>query len=143
MSKRIMMVMFCDNKSLNKRIRKRRTTRIMVNQHNYADVDLELQIILEINLLREEEIDVATRYVQSNKKKIPWNTILTFTRKTMNMITDSLCIGVKECLDHTYHKLPANKVNFVLNNHTINANVAKGTTIAYRSISLWNCMKDK
>jgi Leu/Phe-tRNA-protein transferase len=42
-----------------------------------------------------------------------------------------------------YHKLPANKVNFILNDHTINANVAKPTTIAYHNISLKNYMKDK
>jgi hypothetical protein len=135
--------MFCDNKSLIKRISERRSTRITVNQHNYTDIDLELHIIAEIRALQEEKFGVSNRYVQSNKKQMSRNAILPL-EKQMHMIADSLCKRAQECQNQNiYYKLPANEVNFVLNNHTINENVAKATTIAYHSISLKKYMKGK
>jgi hypothetical protein len=38
-------IILCDNKSVIKRINERCTTRITINQHYYADVDIELQIL--------------------------------------------------------------------------------------------------
>jgi hypothetical protein len=71
------------------------------------------------------------------------NTILPL-EKQMHMIVDNLCKRARECRDQNiYHKQPANDVNFILNDHTINANVAKATTIAYHSILLKSYMKDK
>jgi hypothetical protein len=52
----------------------------------------------------------------------------------MHIKADNLCKQAREWRDQlTYHKLPANEVNSILNDITINANVAKATTIAYHS----------
>jgi hypothetical protein len=59
-------MIFCDNKSLIKRINERRSTRITVNQHNYADIDLVLQIIEEIRTLREDEKKYNTSIRKTN-----------------------------------------------------------------------------
>jgi hypothetical protein len=88
-------------------------------------------------------LKVSIRYVQSNKKKISRNSILP-PEIQMHIMADRLCKRTRDCRDrHIYHKLPANEVNFILNDYTINANVAKASTIAYHSISMRQYMKDK
>jgi hypothetical protein len=67
--KRKTISIFCDIKSLVKRINECRRTRITVNQHCYADVDLELQILDEIKNLTSAEHIVSINHVQSCKKK--------------------------------------------------------------------------
>jgi hypothetical protein len=61
-------IMFCDNNCLVRRTNKRRTTRITVNQHCYADIDLELQIMSELRNLQEMDVAIIIRHVQGHKK---------------------------------------------------------------------------
>jgi hypothetical protein len=61
-------MIFCDNKSLIHRINERKSNRITVNQHNFADVDLELQIILEIKELKEQNIEVSIIMYRATRK---------------------------------------------------------------------------
>jgi hypothetical protein len=88
-------------------------------------------------------LDVIIRYVQSSKKKTGRNQMVQPAMQ-MHVLADDLCKRAPECRDQKdYFNFPANKVNLVLNDHTINANVSKATMIAYQSISLRNYMKQK
>jgi hypothetical protein len=62
----------------------------------------------------------------------------------MHIKADELCKRARTCRNQTVHyKMPANEVNFVLNEQTVNANVPKATMIAYHNINLRAFMKRK
>jgi hypothetical protein len=136
-------LIFCDNKSLVKRINERCKTRITVNQHGYADIDLELQISHEIkNLARDNHIISITHVRSSKRKKVDVNVLP--AEKQMNLLADQWCKHAQRCQDQIhYYKLPAREVIFVLNNQTINANIHKAMMKAYHGINLRMYLRDK
>jgi hypothetical protein len=133
----------CDNKSLVNRVNERRRTRVTVNQHCYADIDLELQIIHEIKSLTSEDQHVSVRHVQSYKKKSSEKHNL-LPEIQMKILADQWCKYARICQDQEqYHNFPANAVTITLNKQTINANISKATTTAYHSMALQKYLKDK
>jgi gas vesicle protein len=60
--------MYCDNKSLIKRITSRRKVRMTVNQHRDAEVDLELQVLHELRMLEKDQSHVILQYVKGHKQ---------------------------------------------------------------------------
>jgi hypothetical protein len=102
----------------------------------------KLQIIEELKTLSENNY-VSVQHVNGHKKKKS-STNDVPAEVQMHTMADELCKRVRNLRDQTnYHKMPANEVNFVLNEETINANATKATTIAYNSISLREYMKEK
>jgi hypothetical protein len=70
------------------------------NRHNYADVDIELQIIAEIQALKNEKIDVIIRYVQSSKKHMVRNPTVQPVMQTY-ALADDLCKQARKYKDQT------------------------------------------
>jgi hypothetical protein len=129
-----MILIFCDNISLVKLINKRRRTRITVNQHCYADIDLELQISHKIKTVTSADYIVSIHHVHSHKKKAIDNSTLP-AEIQMNQLANQWYKHARTCRDQThYYNFPANKANLVLNDQTLNANISKATTKAYHSM---------
>jgi hypothetical protein len=59
LSKGKIIILFCDNKSLVKRINECRCTSITVNQHCYADINLEMQLIQEIKDMTSNDCHIS------------------------------------------------------------------------------------
>jgi hypothetical protein len=108
----------------------------------YPSMEIYLQLTRG-QTIKNAGIDIIIRYEQSSKKKMGRNQMVQPAMQ-MHVLADNLCKRARECRDQKdYFNFPANEVNFVLNDHTINANMSKATTIAYHSISLRNYMKQK
>jgi ribonuclease HI len=134
-------VLYCDNKTLVKRVNDRLTNRIKVNQHCDADIDLELQILSEIRKLPPDFL-ISIRHVKGYKLKKKNNELSSETQ--MHIMADNLSKQARQCRPQMkYYKFPANAVNLVVKNQTINANVPKASTIAYHSMVLHEYLQEK
>jgi ribonuclease HI len=133
---------YCDNKSLIKRINNRRRSRMTVNQHRDAEVDVELQVLCEIEQLEIQNTKVKISYVKSHKQTTKDQFVSAMEH--VHNYADNLCKQARLLPDQNeYHSFPANKVELVLNERVITAHAPKATAKAYHSINMNDYYREK
>jgi hypothetical protein len=85
-------ILSCDNKTLVKRINEQKDSKMTVNQHYGADVDIELQILHELQTLKQMKMTFKIQHVQghSNCKQLLANTTTTRLDHRNNFISTSI-----------------------------------------------------
>jgi hypothetical protein len=126
---------YCDNKSVIKLINSRQELRRTVNQHQFPDVDIEIQLLHKLKQLNAMNCITTFEHVkghQDTEKKTKLTTI-----EALNVEADELTHVARKLPDiKDCHKFPTNKVNLKINHQYINSHYPKMVNLAYHSTAL-------
>ena len=125
----------CDNLKVVRRINQRRVTRRTTNQHIFADVDIEMQILAAIDSLKIST-SISIAHVISIKPKKNHMGIMKLPEDTsypvrLHLVADQLCKASKKLPMQTYHRFPTSNINVTIENEAI---TAKYAVISKRSL---------
>jgi hypothetical protein len=119
------------------------TSTMTVNQHRGSDVDLELQIIKEMEILRNHNNDITIRYVKSRQDLKKLKCPLTYPEQ-LNIQADSLVKQARSLPDQKhYYQFPTNNVNFSINNDIIYSKYKTISTRSYHRMYIRDYMKKR
>ena len=127
----------CDNLKVVNRIRQRRVTRRTTNQHAFADVDIEIEIIAVINILKEST-SISIDHITGVKPRMNHMGIMELPENTshpaqLHSLADQLCKSSRKLPKQPYYRLPNSKVHVFIDNESITANYAVIAKRSYHS----------
>jgi hypothetical protein len=115
--------LYCDNRSLVERLQRHTTTPMTLKEFTAPDVDVELQILQEISLMKEQTINITFHHVKGHQDSTKPMEELS-TEAKLNIEADRLAsLPLKQVPQASYQDFCANHVSLFVDSEPVTAKI--------------------